>query len=72
MSGFEETEEVGTDLEQMVSMLEEAEIDYVEDYLNDEEEEGDDDSLIVLDINDTVRMVFDSDGSLLEVNPIPN
>jgi hypothetical protein len=60
-------EEIGSDLELMIAMLEKSEIDYTED------EDGEDEDLsTTVDINDTVRMVFDEEGNLIEVNPIPN
>lgn len=66
----DESEELGTDLEQMKAMLEQSEIDYNEDYLDEDGDE--DEAFTVLDINDTVRMIFDEEGTLLEVSPIPN
>lgn len=68
-------EEIGNDLEQVIAMLEKSEIDYVHQY---DGEDGEDDDLDLdelgsyIDVNDTVRMTFDEEGNLLEINPIPN
>jgi len=63
-----EGENIGSDMEQMIAMLEKAEIDYTEDDDGDSDEEV----FNIIDINESVRMVFDEDGDLLEINPIPN
>jgi len=59
----EENEEIGSDLEQMIAMLEKAEIDY---YKDEEEHEHE---LVTLIINDdSIRMYFNEDGDLVEIN----
>ena len=68
-------EEIGSDLEQMIAMLERSEIDYLHQYDGEDSEEGEeelslDDLGSHIDINDSVRMVFDADGNLLEVKLI--
>ena len=68
---MKDDEAPGSDLDQMVAMLERSEIDYVEQVDEGGEEENGE-VLTILDINDTVRMIFDEDGGLLELNPIPN
>lgn len=69
-------EETGNELEQVIAMLERSEIDYVHQYEGEdgsEDEELDLDELgSYIDVNDTVRMFFDEEGNLLEINPIPN
>lgn len=60
----EELETVGSDLEQMVAMLEKAEIDY---NLDDEDEEDQ-----ALDIDGITRATFNEDGDLLSIGLIPN
>ncbi len=62
--GDEELETVGSDLEQMIAMLEKAEIDYDVDYEDAEE--------VVLDIDSVTRMTFNEDGDLLTVGLISN
>lgn len=66
----------GTDLEQTIAMLERSEIDYLHQYEGEELADSDDIDLddmgSYVDINETVRMSFDSEGNLIEVNPIPN
>ncbi len=60
----EDLEAIGSDLEQMIAMLEKAEIDYDADYEDEEE--------TILDIGNDTRMTFNEDGDLLTVSPIPN
>jgi hypothetical protein len=60
----DELESVGSDLEQMIAMLEKAEIDYEADYEDEEE--------TILDINGATRMTFNEDGDLTSVNLIPH
>ena len=60
----EESESIGSDLEQMVAMLEKAEVDYE---LDDEDEEEQ-----ILTINDSTQMSFNEDGDLLSVDTISN
>ena len=60
----DELEGLGSDLEQMIAMLEKAEVDYEADYEDEEE--------TILDINGNTRMTFNEDGELLNVTPIPN
>jgi thiamine phosphate synthase YjbQ (UPF0047 family) len=67
----EEEQEVGSDLEQIISMLERSEIDYLHQYEGEDSDDVEEMGSYV-DINDTVRMSFDEEGNLLEVNPIPN
>jgi hypothetical protein len=63
----DEEADIGSDLEQIVAILEKSEIDHSED------QDGDDDEIFtVLSINDTVQMIFDEDGNLVEVNPVLN
>lgn len=61
-----EEQEIGNDLEQIVAMLERSEIDYYQDEDGDEDEQ-----VTIVDINDSVRMVFDEEGELLSVSPLP-
>jgi hypothetical protein len=64
-----EGENIGSDLEQMIAMLEKSEIDYSEeDGSIDEDEE----QFTIVDVNESVRMIFDDEGDLMEINPIPN
>lgn len=60
----EELETIGSDLEQMIAMLEKAEIDYDVDYEDAEE--------TILDVEGVSRMTFNEDGDLLEMTLIPN
>lgn len=60
----EDLEALGSDLEQMIAMLEKAEIDYDADYEDEEE--------TILDIGNDTRMTFNEDGDLLTVTQIPN
>ncbi len=60
----EDLEALGSDLEQMIAMLEKAEIDYDADYEDEEE--------TILDIGNNTRMTFNEDGDLLTVSQIPN
>lgn len=55
----DEAETLGSDLEQMVAMLEKAEIDY--------EQDMDDEGQTELNVNDKSIFLFDEDGNLLEV-----
>lgn len=65
---LKKNEEMGTDLEQMIAMLEGAEVDHDKVFFEDEDDEDDeDDQTITLEINGKVFMVFDPDGSLLDV-----
>lgn len=67
-------EKVGSDLEQVIAMLERSEIDYVYQYDSDDAEDGLnlDELGSYVDANDTVRMSFDEEGNLIEINPITN
>jgi hypothetical protein len=60
----EERDLIGSDLDQTIAMLERTEIDY--------EEDSEDEGYTAININESVRMLFDEDGILLEVNPILN
>ena len=60
----EDLEAMGSDLEQMIAMLEKAEIDYDADYEDEEE--------TIVDIDGNTRMTFNENGDLLSVTPIPN
>lgn len=56
------SETVGSDIEQMIAMLERAEVDY--DKQNSDEEDDDESSIVIEDI---LRMNFDADGNLTGV-----
>lgn len=55
----EETEAPGSDLEQMIAMLERAEVDY-------EKTDSDDETLLIVGDSETM-MYFDEDGNLNRV-----
>ena len=56
----EETESAGSDLEQLVAMLERAEVDY-------EKTDSDDEILVFVGDDNQASFYFDEDGNLLRV-----
>lgn len=71
---IKKNEEMGSDLEQIIAILERSEIDYTHQY----EGENDEDDLNLNEfgsyiyVNDTTIMTFDEEGSLLEINSVAN
>lgn len=63
----EENEKLGSDLEQMVAMLEKAEIDYVQDEVYDGEY-----LINIIEIDDRITMNFDEEGNLKEIFRSPS
>ena len=61
----EEGESLGSDLEQMVAMLEKAEVDYDKTEYDDD---GDHETRLL--INDEALFRFDEDGNLLSVDVV--
>lgn len=56
----QETEETGSDLEQLIAMLEKAEVDY-------EKTDSDDEILVFVGDNNQASFYFDEDGNLSRV-----
>lgn len=59
------SETIGSDLEQMIAMLERAEVDYEK---QDSDDEDNDESSIVID--DLLQLNFDEDGTLTGVERV--
>ena len=60
----DDLEAQGSDLDQMIAMLERSEIDYDVDHEDEEE--------TIVDINGSSRMTFNEEGELLAITLIPN